>query len=437
MAENKTYVRPPISTFRQILLSFFWFSTNMMWSAILIITMPSQVKAAVGNSVKGTELGLVLSAGAIISMLTAPIFGALSDRIRLPGGRRKPWVVIGTVGNVIGLVGMAYLIQTGHPESLWPWSIAFWVVQFLNNVATAPYSALIPDLVSSEQRGSASGWLGLMTILGNFVGGLMGFLVEPFGIAAIYFIMMGVMILGALVTWFGVNEIDVPHEIPPFKLGEFLRGLIDPFKYSDFTWVLLTRLLIMMGISTVQEFIQYYMGDVIGAPYILAGFGKVADTAEAAVSFFLPALLVGAVITTLVAGVLSDKYGRKRMVYLSGALMGIVCLVFILSHNFTVAVLMGIVFGLGYGAYQSVDWALVSDVLPSVDDYAKDMGVWHVADVLPQIIATPVVGVLLDNFQRIGKAQNVPNLGYTVIFLLAVVFFAFGTIFVARIKKVR
>ncbi len=250
MAENKTYVRPPISTFRQILLSFFWFSTNMMWSAILIITMPSQVKAAVGNSVKGTELGLVLSAGAIISMLTAPIFGALSDRIRLPGGRRKPWVVIGTVGNVIGLVGMAYLIQSGHPESLWPWSIAFWVVQFFNNVATAPYSALIPDLVSSEQRGSASGWLGLMTILGNFVGGLMGFLVEPFGIAAIYFIMMGVMIFGALVTWFGVNEIDVPHEIPPFKLGEFMRGLIDPFKYSDFTWVLLTRLLIMMGIST-------------------------------------------------------------------------------------------------------------------------------------------------------------------------------------------
>ena len=82
----------------------------------------------------------------------------------------------------------------------------------------------------------------------------------------------------------------------------------------------------MMGIYVVQEFIQYYMGDVIGAPFVLAGFGKVADTAEAAVSFFIPALLIGAVITTLVAGVLSDKYGRKRMVYLAGALMGIVVL---------------------------------------------------------------------------------------------------------------
>jgi MFS family permease len=192
-----------------------------------------------------------------------------------------------------------------------------------------------------------------------------------------------------------------------------------------------------MGIFTVQEFIQYYLGDVIGAPYVLAGFGKVADTAESAVSFFLPALLLGAIITTLVAGVLSDKYGRKMMVYISGALMGVVCLVFVLFHSFTLAVIMGIVFGLGYGAYESVDWALASDVLPSMDDYAKDMGVWHVAMVLPQVIATPIAGFLLDNFQRVGKVQNIPNLGYTVIFMVAVVYFIFGTVFVKQIKKVR
>jgi MFS family permease len=437
MAEDKTFIRPPLSTFRQILLSFFWFSTNMMWAATLLITIPYQVKTAVGNSTKGTDLGIVLAIGAFISLIAAPVFGALSDRIKLPGGRRKLWVVIGTAGNVIGLVGMAYLIQANHPETVFIWTIAFLVVQLFNNIATGPYTALIPDLVSTEQRGSASGWMGLMTLLGNFAGGVMGFLIAPLGIASIYFILIGVLILGAVVTWFGVNEIDVPHEIPPFKLGEFLRGLIEPFRYSDFTWVLMTRLLVMMGISIVQEFIQYYMGDVIGAPFILAGFGKVADTAEAAVSFFIPALLIGAVITTVIAGVLSDKYGRKRMVYLAGALMGSVCFVFILFHSFTLAVLMGIVFGLGYGAYTSVDWALVSDVLPSVDDYAKDMGIWHAADVVPQIVAGSIAGVMLDNFQRIGAANNMPNLGYTVIFLMAFVFFVLGTVFVARIKGVR
>jgi MFS family permease len=437
MPAKDSHIHPPLSTFRQLLLSFYWFSTNMMWAAILIILMPSQIKSAVGDNAKGTALGLALGAGAFISMIAAPTFGALSDRIRLPGGRRKPWILIGTLGNIIFLVGLAYLIKPGHPESVLAWSIAFLFVELFNNAATAPFSALIPDMVPVEQRGSASGWLGLMTILGTFAGGLMGFLIAPIGIPGVYFILMGVMLLGALVTLFGVDEPNLPQQTSAFKFGEFMLGLADPFKHSDFTWVFFTRLLVTMGIFTVQEFIQYYMGDVIGAPFVLAGVGTVADTAEKAVSFFLPALLLGALITTLVAGTLSDKYGRKLMVYLSGALMGIVCLVFILSHSFTIAVLMGIVFGLGYGAYQSVDWALASDVLPSMDDYAKDMGVWHVAFVLPQVIATPVAGFLLDNFQRVGTANHMPNLGYTVIFMMAVLFFLLGTVFVKQIKGVR
>jgi MFS family permease len=292
-------------------------------------------------------------------------------------------------------------------------------------------------MVPADQRGSASGWLGLMIVLGNFVGGITGFLVQPLGITGIYFLLMGVMLLGMLVTLFGVNELPAPREMPPFNLGNFLRGLYDPFKHSDFTWVFLTRLLVTMGIFTVQEFLQYYMGDVIGSPYVLAGVGKVAETAEEAVSVFMPALLFGAIVTTLVAGMLSDRYGRKVMVYLSGALMGLVALVFVVFHSFTLAALMGIVFGLGYGAYESVDWALASDILPSMDDYAKDMGVWHVAMVLPQVIATPIAGFLLDNFQRVGKAQSIPNLGYTVIFLVAVVYFALGTVFVKQIKGAR
>ena len=429
--------RPRMSTFRQILLSFFWFSTNMMWSAVLIITMPSQIKSAVGDANKGSILGLALGAGAFISMVAAPIFGALSDRIRLPGGRRKPWIVIGSLGNMVGLVGLAYLIQPGQPESVTAWTVVFLFVELFNNIATGPYSALIPDQVPAEQRGSASGWLGLMTMLGTFVGGAMGFLIDPLGIPAVYFIMIAVIGLGALVTVFGVQEHEIQRQVPPFKLGEFLRGLLDPFKHSDFTWVFLTRLLVTMGIFTVQEFIQYYLGDVIGAPFVLLGIGKVADTAEAAVSFFLPMLLLGAIITTVLAGILSDKHGRKSMVYISGALMSVVCLVFVFFHSFTLAILMGIVFGLGYGAYESVDWALASDVLPSMDDYAKDMGVWHVAMVLPQVIATPIAGALLDNFQRVGAAQNIPNLGYTIIFLMAVVYFVLGTVFVKQIKKVR
>jgi MFS family permease len=141
MTSTSIPARPRMSTLRQALLSFFWFATNVHWTAILIVTMPSQIKAAVGDATKGSALGLALGAGALISMVVAPVFGALSDRIRLPGGRRKPWIVIGTLGNVVGLIGLAYLIQPGRPDSLVGWTVAFLFVELFNNIATAPYSA--------------------------------------------------------------------------------------------------------------------------------------------------------------------------------------------------------------------------------------------------------------------------------------------------------
>ncbi len=430
-------VRTHLSTFRQALLSFYWFAINVQWSAVLIVLMPSQIKMAVGDSSKGSALGIALAIGAFLSMIVAPAFGGLSDRIKLPGGRRKPWVVIGTIGNNLGLLGLAFLIQPGQPANMTGWILAFLVVELFSNIASAPYSALIPDVVPSEQRGAASGWMGLMTVLGMFVGGLLGFLLNALGgIVGVYYILIAIMFVGMFVTYFGVQE-PATYPVRPVKWDEFLRGMIDPFKTRDFTWVFLTRLLVTMGIYTIQEFLQYYMGDVVGAPFVLAGVGKVADAPEQAASFFLLPLLLGAILSTLVAGILSDRYGRKLMVYLAGGMMGVVALVFIFSNSFTIAVLMGVVFGLGYGAYQSVDWALASDVLPSMDDYAKDMGVWHVAMVLPQVVATPIAGFLLDNFQRVGRTQNLPTLGYTVIFLVAVVYFIFGTVFVKQIKGVR
>ena len=311
-------LRRPLSQFQQAMLSFYWFATNVQWSAVLIVLMPSQIKLAVGDATKGSTLGIALAIGAFMSMVIAPAFGALSDRVRLPGGRRKPWVVLGTIGNNIGLLGLAFFILPGQMVSLPLWIGAFLVVELFNNLATAPYSALIPDVVPMSQRGSASGWMGLMTVLGMFVGGLLGFLLNALGgITGVYMMLIGIMSLGALATYFGVKE---PENLVVRKMTwkEFLRGLYSPFQSANFTWVFLTRLLVSMGIYTIQEFLQYYMGDVIGAPYILAGVGKVADAAEQAASFFLLPLLLGAIISTLVAGILSDRFGRKLMVYLTG-----------------------------------------------------------------------------------------------------------------------
>ncbi|MCZ7569230.1 MAG: MFS transporter [Ardenticatenaceae bacterium] len=429
--------RPQLSSFRQFLLAFFWFAFSVHWTAILIVTLPAQALLIGGDEVKGRVLGIVLLAGAFISMVVAPIIGALSDRVRLPLGRRRPWMIGGTLLNVVGLLGMAYIPRQGDMSTLIPFILAFMVVEFANNVASAPYAALIPDVVAPEQRGAASGWMGLMTMVGNALGAVLGLLITVVGgITGIYWIIIAVMLVGVAVTAVGVSEPPAPA-VAPFTWRGFLRGLwLDPRQYPDFAWVFLTRLLIFMGVYTVQEFLQFYMKDVIGAPFILFG-ARVATLPEEAVSFFLLTLLLGALVSSLTAGTLSDRLGRKRPVYASSALMGGVAAIFVFYGNFELAVLLGVIFGLGYGAYTAVDWALATDVLPSMDDYAKDMGIWHIASVLPQVVATPVAGFLLDRFQLIGRSNGQSNLGYQVIFGVAVLYFMLGTVFVKNIRGVR
>lgn len=433
-------IQPTISTWRQAALSCYWFSTQALWSALLIALLPFQAEIIGGEAKKGTTLGMIVLYGAFVSMIVAPFFGAWSDRVRTRWGRRKPFLILGTIGTVIGLLVMAGI--PAAPGVLIPYALAFMWIEFFNNLATAPYSALIPDVVPKVQRGAASGWMGLMSMLGTLLGAGAGLFIghDSGRVTIVYVALAVVMLLGMLVTVLTISE-PAPPAIPPFHWATFARGIVEPFRSRDFLWVFLTRMLVVLGIFTVQEFAQYYMKDVVGhgqAVHTYTFFGhSLADNAPAATTYFLLALLVGAVISSLAAGILSDRYGRKCMVYISGGLQSLVVLMLIFFGRFEVAVLMGIVFGLGYGAYQAVDWALASDVLPSEDDYAKDMGVWHVASTLPQVMAVPIAGRLLDHFQYVGKAHELPTLGYTVIFALAFCYFVLGTVLVYQVKGTR
>jgi len=93
---------------------------------------------------------------------------------------------------------------------------------------------------------------------------------------------------------------------------------------------------------------------------------------------------------------------------------------------------VGAMFGIGYGAYQAVDWALAVDVLPAGDSAAKDMGIWHVALVLPQVLAPALSGVLLASFKPLSLLT-----GYTLVFMVAAGWFTLGTVLVSRVRVTR
>jgi Na+/melibiose symporter-like transporter len=404
---------------RQFLLSCYWLAYNLQWGALLAVVLPSQIAELVGDDRKELFNGIILGLGALLSLFITPLAGALSDRSRSRFGRRRPYLVAGTLINVAALV---WLSRFGAEDPILLFLFAYLAVQLGSNWAGGPYAALIPDLVPRRERGAASGWLALMTAIGTLIGALAaGALARPGHYREIDLLIAAVLLLMLALTTIGVREVPAVRSEPDPARSPFFP---DARRHRDFYWVLLTRALVSMGIYSVFTFFLYFLKDVVGAA-----------KPEEATSLLIGVIIAAGIPTSLVAGQLSDRWGRKPLVYASGGLMALASVVFIAagiwpSLPFTFVV--GALFGIGYGAYQAVDWALAVDVLPEGGGAAKDMGIWHVALVLPQVVAPAVTGAILAALKPLSLLA-----GYTTVFIITAVWFVLGTWWVKKVRSAR
>lgn len=413
-------------------VSAYWFATNLLWGALLMILIPKQIRQIAPQSAAQAQ-GLLLGLGAIPAFVLPLVIGPLSDRCMSRWGRRRPYMATGVA---INLVGLMTIWTAGERLSLWLYFVGYLVVQVGNNIASAAYNGVIPDVVPEKQRGEASGWMGAMTQAGTIVGVLGAGMLYSRGLVGISYLMIAVsLVLFLAFTAFGIRERPLVENPEPLDLVKFVKRLwIDPRKYPDFAWVWLTRALVVMGIWIVQPYLMYYLVDVVGVPD--------SDAAMATAKMMVVSLLC-ATVTGMLGGKISDRIGRKRVVYVANAVIAAACVAFLFSHSFAYTTIVAAVFGLGFGAYYSVDWALGCDVLPHKEEAAKDMAVWHIAFVLPQSIAQPLSGVILGAFMKgvqttaEGKVPHYAHAGYAVIFSLAAFFLLLGAVLLRNVRGVK
>jgi len=81
-----------------------------------------------------------------------------------------------------------------------------------------------------------------------------------------------------------------------------------------------------------------------------------------------------------------------------------------------------------------VDYALTVDILPSTLQFGKDLGVFYFSITLPQILGPILAGLLLDAFNKLGAAHDLPQLGYTIIFSLSIICFIISAILIIPIS---
>ncbi|GAC1631412.1 MAG: MFS transporter [Ktedonobacteraceae bacterium] len=432
-----------ISVFEQLNLNVFWIANNFHWQALLAIVIPSMVAKFLDPAQKDINLALVVIWGTLVAVAVNPLVGAISDYATFRMGRRRPFLIIGTIVNIVVLVLFAFApAWFSSTALLLAFVVLFLLLQFTNNLANAPWSAIIADRIPEHQRGMTAGFNGLFTLLGTIIGSIVaGIIVNKNDalpiyrneIVQIFLIIALVQILFVAYTAITVKEIPLGKHIT-FQLGPILKKFFfKPSRYPDLSWVLLARLLVMMGIWGVFYFLQYYFDDVLGGPGVKTIILNSPFSGEQfSGTLFRPALLLLALPTSIIAGSISDRFGRKIMVYISGIMMTVVCLMFIIFQNQYGALIAGAFFGIGYGAYTSVDWALTTDVLPPTDEAGKFLGIWSAMGILPQVIGITIGGVLLQLMHTLPQ-----HIGYTVLFAVTIVYFGLGTLVIRQVKGVR
>ncbi len=434
-----------ISLRGQLILNTLWFGLNAQSSALLPIVIPTQIvlfisSTQVGSAQQVLFLSWLMIAASVISLLMPPFIGAISDQTLSNFGRRRPYIV---VGGFILVLSTPLLVNA---SSMAVFVAGLTLLLLGKNILTPAYQGLMPDCVPEEQRGVTAGFVGGMTILGNVVGlGLAAWLLgginqHAFSMsmirsnAGIYYMVTAFLVLaGILITVFGVREIPLlrksssrssKREKRLFVLAwSHLRAWSEPWRNHNFRMVFLARVSLIFGLTLFMTFIEYYFARVQHVANFVLLTGIVAMLA-----------LGGAVVSGLISGILSDRFKRRAPVVCIATLcMSLAALAFVIFPNtlITWLWLLGILFGLGYGAYTSVNWALSIDVLPSLEKAGKDLGIWNASTTLPTIIA-PLVGSLIIT---VAAGAGETALGYRAVFGTAALFFFLAAVGMLFVKK--
>ena len=400
-------------------ITIWGFALAALWSSLHSIIMPLRLLDFVAESQKNTYLGLITFTGLILAMVVQPLAGTVSDHSRFHWGRRRPYLLIGTLAALLFLPGIGL---AGNYAILF---LTYCMLQVSSNTAQGPYQAFIPDLVPEKRRGLASGVKTLLEILGGIsLIYPIAFIMDRYAAGQGSFwlwlavVALAVVLLGAMVaTLLTVKERPGTASGAPLWPALYKSFHINVRANRDFIWFLASRLLILMAFTTIQTFALYFLRDVVG----------VANPASATAKFSLVAV-AGMLVIVYPAGRLSDRVGRRPIAIASGLVSAVgVALILLFQHSFTVVMLCAGLVGLAFGAFMSTNWAMATDLVAKGEE-ARYLGLANLATAGGAALAR-LIGPVIDFF----NARS-PGLGYSVMLMACLLYFLAGSLLLTRIR---
>jgi predicted MFS family arabinose efflux permease len=273
--------------------------------------------------------------------------------------------------------------------------------------------------------GLASGLMGTMIVLGTIAGvGIATFGINTGSLFAATMALGLVEVATMVVLVLSVNEgTDAPRRTRSWLGVARSAWATDILRESSVLWLLLVRLL----------FLGAYAATSLALPYFQRAHGM--SEAEASTTVFIGTGIVG-VMTALSAipgARISDRVGRRPVIWAAAVLAGIGLLGVALAPDPTIAIASFVPFGMGMGAFLSVDWALMTDVIPKHTS-GRYMGILNAGTAMAEPVFLIVAGPLaLDLIGRLLGA----DMGARATMLVAVLFLVGAGLALTRVDARR
>jgi MFS family permease len=414
----------PLSYLTLFQISIYWFALNAIWGGFELFQQ-ERTGEMLGQEAR-IAVGVMDMLAAPIALLTMPVAGSISDYVASRWGRRKPFILVGSLLASASLAGLA--VAPSFPLLL----VFFLLLQLTTNIARGPFAGLVPDLVPEKQVGIASGLMGLMIVAG-IVGGYLivwsGYLLGPNPDTPDF--TTPVLFLAAVLGLTGIGTFLWTPNGPPPKPREgrswarigFQTFGRDILKQRSYVFLLCSRFFILMAAGFFMNLNIFFLQDA---------FGMGPDERSTWVLLGLVVTAVASGIGTLPGARLSDIVGRKPVIYASAAL-GAVGMALVALAPVPAVVIAGIaIVGLGTGAFLSVDWALMTDIIPKASA-GRYMGLSNIVEATNGPVASALGGMVM---YSVGLLLGVA-VGARFAMFLGVIAFGLGALFLRPVVEPR
>ena len=469
-----------------ITFNVYFFGLTTLSQTMGLVT-PLLVQQFVGEAHKATYYGTFRLFTLMVALLAQALMGLLSDRSTISWGRRRPFILIGTVITATLTILIGFTVGMEGMTGFWILFSIGLVQAVASNMGQAAEQGIIPDLVPDEKRGRFSGVKALLEIPLPLilVAFTVGKLVSKGNIWAGLLVAAGVLVIAMLLTML-VPEKSI-NEAPPMdweplvrllamtgvftfiilgsgQLVRFISGLLTEItsptmlffvmglfglvgmltavalgvwlsvrisignkakENPSFTWWVINRLAFLVGAVNLSTFAIYFLQARLG-------YEKVAAAAPASKLILFVGLFI--LISTLPAGWLTDRFGERRMVAIAGLVAVAGTIIALSIPSLPVIYVGGCIIGVSAGLFYTANWALGTLLVPK-EEAGRYLGISNLAGAGAGAVGAYIGGPIADFVT--AQVPQIAGFGYVLIFTIYGILFLFSVIALTQVKEIR